>query len=119
MSAALLLWADDATSFNRSVPAESFGTNIGRSRFLGNEETSMKYPRILIAIFALLLSLSTLTSAQDPGWPRQIAKPGGILIVHQPQVDEWKEFKNLTWRQAFEMTPTRGKPVIGPATLTA
>ena len=55
--------------------------------------------------------------AQDPGWPRKLDKPGGTGIVYQPQVDEWKDFTRITWRQAFQLTPTGGKQVIGAATL--
>ncbi len=53
--------------------------------------------------------------AQDPGWPRQIVKPGGTLIVYQPQVDDWNNFTDLTWRQAFQLTPTGGKQIVGAA----
>jgi hypothetical protein len=79
----------------------------------------MNYKRILIKVAALVLSLSTLTSAQDPGWPRKHVQSGGTLISYQPQVDSWKDFKEITWRQAFQLTPTGGNEVIGAATLTA
>jgi hypothetical protein len=62
--------------------------------------------------FALML-LAPFTPAQDPGWPRQIVKPGGTLIIYQPQIDEWKDFTTITWRQAFQLTPTGGKQVVG------
>jgi len=30
----------------------------------------------------------------DPGWPRAKTSNGNRLIVYQPQVDNWKSFKN-------------------------
>jgi len=77
----------------------------------------MRYKKILITVGALI-SLYTLTFAQDQGWPRKNVQPGGTLITYQPQVDDWKDFKYATWRQAFQLTPTGGKEVIGAVTLT-
>jgi hypothetical protein len=64
----------------------------------------------------LLLSVLTLVTtsvAQDPGWPRQITKQGSTLVYYQPQVDDWKDFTDLTWRMAFSLTPAGGKQVVG------
>jgi hypothetical protein len=80
----------------------------------------MKNLTRLMAIFsiaAFVLLLAATTPAQDPGWPRQILKPGGILILYQPQVDAWNDFTNVTWRQAFQLTPTGGKQVVGAMSL--
>lgn len=76
----------------------------------------MNQRTLLTATIALLLSVSML--AQDPGWPRKNAKAGGTLISYQPQVDDWKDFRTLTWRQAFQLTPVGGKQVVGAATMT-
>ena len=65
-----------------------------------------------------MLAVSASVFAQDPGWPRKLQKPGGTVIAYQPQVDDWKDFINITWREAFQMTPTGGKQVIGAATFT-
>ena len=76
----------------------------------------MKYSKILMAVASLSILLASVAFAQDPGWPRKLEKPGGTVIVYQPQVDDWKDFTNITWREAFQMTPTGGKQVIGAAT---
>jgi hypothetical protein len=39
------------------------------------------------------------------GWPGKLEKPGGTVIAYQPQVDEWKDYADITWRQAFQLTP--------------
>jgi hypothetical protein len=69
------------------------------------------------AVTALILTAPSYLWAQDPGWPRQIVKPGGTLIVYQPQVDNWNNFTDLTWRQAFQLTPAGGKQIVGAASL--
>ncbi|MGB8324067.1 MAG: hypothetical protein WCE52_14005 [Candidatus Acidiferrum sp.] len=76
----------------------------------------MKCMTTLAGFVVLLLMASAPGFAQDPGWPRKLEKSGGTVIACQPQVDEWKDFKDITWRQAFQMTPAGGKQVVGAAT---
>ncbi|MGC2766085.1 MAG: hypothetical protein WB607_11335 [Candidatus Acidiferrum sp.] len=52
----------------------------------------MRYTKLSIGILSLILTASSRALAQDPGWPRQIVKPGGKLIIYQPQLDDWHEF---------------------------
>jgi len=52
---------------------------------------------------------------QDIGWPRQVSKNGAVLVYYQPQVDEWNDYKELTARMAFSLTPSGGKTVLGVA----
>jgi len=77
---------------------------------------------IAIVIGALLASpfekaaaASTSGSNQsgDPGWPREKYSNGTRLIIYQPQVDDWKNFRDLTWRMAASLTPKSGKEVVG------
>jgi hypothetical protein len=49
----------------------------------------------------------------DPGWPRVKTSNGNQLIVYQPQVDDWKDFQQLSWRMAVALTPKGGKEVLG------
>src|SRR5215471_13481763 len=56
---------------------------------------------------------------QDVGWPRMIEKDGAKLIYYQPQIDEWKDYKKLSGRMAFALTPAGGKEVMGVASLQA
>lgn len=73
----------------------------------------------LLFAFALVLACTQMSTAIDPGWPRQIVKQGSTLVYYQPQVDEWKGFKELDARIAFSLTPAGGKPVVGVMTLHA
>jgi hypothetical protein len=54
---------------------------------------------------------------QDIGWPRQTQNADGTLVYYQPQVDEWKNYKELSGRLAFSLTPKGGKQVLGVASL--
>lgn len=49
----------------------------------------------------------------DPGWPREITRNGVRLVYYQPQVDEWKNLRELRARFAFVLTPNGAKPVAG------
>ena len=76
----------------------------------------MRYTKSLIGALGLLLIECSCAFGQDPGWPRQIVKSGGKIVVYQPQVDDWQNFTDLKWRQAFQLTPTGGKEIVGAAT---
>jgi hypothetical protein len=75
----------------------------------------MRYTIRWFGILGCILAVCSCAWAQDPGWPRQLVKPGGKLIVYQPQVDDWKNFTDITWRQAFQFTPTGGSEIVGAA----
>src|SRR5678816_948521 len=64
---------------------------------------------------AVLVCGSTLfAQTTDPGWPRHYSNGAADLVVYQPQVDKWSDFKLLTGRCAFALTPVRGRePVYG------
>ncbi len=79
---------------------------------------TMKCMTLLTGFVVLLLMASASGFAQDPGWPRKVEKAGGTIIAYQPEVDEWKDFTDITGRQAFQMTPAGGKQVIGAATFS-
>jgi hypothetical protein len=49
----------------------------------------------------------------DAGWPRVKTSNGNRLIIYQPQVDDWKDFQQLSWRMAIALTPKGGKEVLG------
>src|SRR5580765_3780515 len=58
---------------------------------------------------------STTSSGQSGGssWPREKYSNGTRLIIYQPQIDDWKNFQDLSWRMAISLTPKSGKTVIG------
>src|SRR5437867_9274007 len=69
----------------------------------------------LVSPLAIAAANSTTGSDQstDPGWPRERYQDGTRLIIYQPQVDDWKDFQELTWRMAIWLTPKSGKEVVG------
>lgn len=74
-------------------------------------------------IIALTLALGTLAQAKppqpvgDPGWPREINRDGTRLVYYSPQVDEWRDYRDLRIRVAFSLTPKDGKGAVGVAEL--
>ena len=42
-----------------------------------------------------------------------MTRPGGKLILYQPQVDDWKNYQEVDARLAFALTPTGGKTHVG------
>jgi hypothetical protein len=69
--------------------------------------------KALIAAALFVLVSANVARSQDPGWPRQIVKPGGTLVYYQPQVDDWQAYTDLTWRMAFSLAPAGAKQVVG------
>ncbi len=69
---------------------------------------------LMVGDLAAKSSNSSATSGSaDPGWPREKYSNGSRLIIYQPQVDDWKNFQELTWRMAVSLTPKGGKDVVG------
>lgn len=75
----------------------------------------------LIVTAALFISSFEIRAATStaPGqsggssWPRERYQNGNTLIVYQPQVDDWKNFQDLSWRMAVSLTPKGGKTAVG------
>ena len=42
-----------------------------------------------------------------------MAQQGSTLVLYQPQIDEWKAFKELSWRMAISLTPAGANEVVG------
>jgi len=79
----------------------------------------MKTARCVIVSLILIIATANLSVAQELRWPRQRIENGNILITYQPQVDDWKDFKDLDWRMALSLTPAGGKTAVGLRNCTA
>src|ERR1039457_1786815 len=53
--------------------------------------TTRTITRWVFLLFCMT-ALAMMAAAEDPVWPRQITKPGGKLVLYQPQVDDWTSF---------------------------
>ncbi|HEV7398257.1 MAG TPA: hypothetical protein VGN86_17225 [Pyrinomonadaceae bacterium] len=67
----------------------------------------------LLFISILLVTFTSVSFAQDPGWPRQKVNQSGSLVYYQPQFAEWDKYKSLTFSMAFSLTPAGAKAVVG------
>src|SRR5262245_41316858 len=45
---------------------------------------------------------------KDLGWPRMYTDGKATIAIHQPQVDDWKDFSLLEARSAIEIVPEKG-----------
>src|SRR4029077_2497467 len=65
--------------------------------------------------FEIRAATSTTGSGQSGGssWPREKYSNGTRLIIYQPQIDDWQNFQDLSWRMAISLTPKSGKTVLG------
>src|SRR5262245_327492 len=74
---------------------------------------------VTVALFISPFEIRAATSAagsgqsNDSSWPRERFQNGNRLIVYQPQIDDWKNFQDLSWRMAVSLTPKSGKTVVG------
>ena len=74
---------------------------------------------VTAALFISPLEIRAATSAvgsgqsSDSSWPREKYINGNGLIAYQPQIDDWKNFQDLSWRMAISLTPKGGKTVVG------
>jgi len=68
---------------------------------------------LLLVVVGSGTALAKTGGSGDPGWPREHIQNGNRLLVYQPQVDDWKNFHDLTWRMAVSLTPKGGKEVVG------
>ncbi len=76
-------------------------------------------------IFLLLIGCISLNGmaqtdiTQDIGWPRTVSDDKGTLVYYQPQVDKWDDYKKMTGRVAFSLTPAGKQEVLGVASFTS
>jgi hypothetical protein len=66
--------------------------------------------RKMLGLGLLLCGAGLATASPgDPGWPRHYSNGSSALVVYQPQVSAWREFKTLTGRCAFSLTTAPGR----------
>src|SRR5215469_10552628 len=62
---------------------------------------------------------SAAAATKDIGWPRQVSKNGSQLVYYQPQIDEWRDYKELFGRAAFSLTPSGRQQTMGVVSFRA
>jgi len=81
-----------------------------------------------LAIVAMTSVASGQTTAsqsdvilEDPGWPREYKEGGSTIVLHQPQVEEWKDYLSLTAQLAVSIhdASEAKAPVYGSVRLTS
>ncbi len=72
-----------------------------------------------VVAVALIFCLVTASFAQDIGWPREKSSADATIIYYQPQLDEWKDYRELDARMAVSIKPKTGQPAVGVVYLRA
>jgi hypothetical protein len=67
----------------------------------------------------LTLCLISASFAQDIGWPREKSNADATIIYYQPQLDEWKDYRQLDARMAVSVRQKTGQPTVGVVYLRA
>ena len=96
----------------------SFTDTAAPAAKTGGRANRTALARIAIACLFLHCMMGTCF-AQDVGWPREKSNASGTLIYYQPQLDEWKSFRQLEARMAVSIKPTGGEPVLGVVSFRA
>jgi hypothetical protein len=110
-----LLLAVASRRVSGSLPREVEGSKEVKPQYHNDERALM---RIFIAVL-LAASLTVAGVAQDIGWPREKSTAGSKIIYYQPQLDDWKDFRQLDARMAVSLTPVGGQATAGVIYLRA
>jgi hypothetical protein len=46
-------------------------------------------------------------------WPKSVDKNGVHVVVYQPQLKSWRNYRNLVADTAISITQSDGKPILG------
>jgi hypothetical protein len=82
----------------------------------------MRRPQLYLILSLVLLATGAgaATAQEVPTWPMQLQAGDATAVLHAPQLDSWKDRKQLSIRMAVELTPAAGgDPTIGALWLEA
>jgi len=99
-----------------------------------NHKLAISLLGVVLGAYSLLLNVSSsnLAWAQEPeasasptkvdpvSFPRSLESPEGVVVVHTPQIDTWKDYASVDARFAVEVTPANeDETVFGVVEFTA
>jgi len=84
---------------------------------LSIKRCSVKGTALALAFALVASGFPHRAMADDPGWPRERDQDGNRLVLYQPQIDDWKQFRQVSGRMAISLTPRGGQPQVGVVTL--
>src|SRR5580704_7121093 len=82
-------------------------------------EPAAAAPLAARAIFALPAAAAASNTTGPPSWPRVIDRNGNHVIVYQPQLKSWTQYRTLTADTAMSITGADGKQIVGVVTWEA
>ncbi len=78
--------------------------------------------KVFLAAFAVIYVVSAYEKENNtghPGWPRIINIGDNELILYQPQIDNWNNFKNIEGMAVFEIRNSGAGSFFGSVNFTA
>jgi hypothetical protein len=61
----------------------------------------------------LAITAAPASTTYSPGWPRVIDRDGNHVLLYQPQIKSWTQYRTLVADTAISITPTGGKQILG------
>lgn len=75
---------------------------------------------VMFWMMAAPVPMTIASEPSDPGWPRLLQADGRELLIYQPQVDSWTDYRNLHFRCAISIkTGKNAKERFGVAEIEA
>lgn len=73
-----------------------------------------------VTLFGATVAFSAAALPDDPGWPRVLKKNGMEMTIYQPQIDSWRDYKNIHARFAIAINNLKlKKEIFGVAEVDA
>ncbi|MBA4153808.1 hypothetical protein [Flavobacterium sp.] len=72
-----------------------------------------------LILFFILFTFGNSCFSQIVNWPRTLTNKSSVLTMYQPQVEDWQDYKNITYRLAFSLVPNSSDEVLGVLYMTA
>lgn len=70
-----------------------------------------------ISVSMVMVTVSAVAVEQNRDWPREQVSNGNVLVMQQPQIDDWKTHSELYWRMAFTLTTPGDQQAPGVVSL--
>src|ERR1700710_950764 len=106
------------SSFRHERPHSQVGRAIPGNVYMKLPQRTRPLRLTTLALmFALMTTGIPVRAADDPVWPRERDQDGARIVFYQPQIDDWKEFRQISGRMAIALTPKGGKQHVGVVTV--
>src|SRR5271154_2298366 len=68
---------------------------------------------ISAAPFSTTPAVAAGSSSYVSPWPKSVDRDGAHVVVYQPQLKSWRNYRSLVADTAISVTQNNGKPILG------